>query len=75
MIVSVYFDFGFDVDLSSMFFIFEEIVRLVVENDVYVVGVFLLVVGYKTLISELVEALKKWGREDICVVAGGVISS
>lgn len=75
VIVSVYFDFGFDVDLSSMFFIFEEIVRLVVENDVYVVGVFLLVVGYKTLISELVEALKKWGREDICVVAGGVISS
>lgn len=73
VIVSVYFDFGFDVDLSLMFFIFEEIVCLVVENDVYVVGVFLLAVGYKMLILELVEVLKKWGCEDICVVVGGVI--
>lgn len=57
VIVSVYFDFGFDVDFSFMFFILEEIVWLVVENDVYVIGVLLLVVGYKILIFELVEVL------------------
>lgn len=51
----------------------EEIARPAVENDVHVVGASSLAAGHKTLIPELVEALKKWGREDICVVAGGVI--
>lgn len=43
------------------------------ENDVHVIGASSLAAGHKTLIPELVAALKKWGREDICVVAGGVI--
>ncbi|HGX9589816.1 TPA: methylmalonyl-CoA mutase [Escherichia coli] len=73
VIASAYSDLGFDVDLSPMFSTPEEIARLAVENDVYVVGASSLAAGHKTLIPELVEALKKWGREDICVVAGGVI--
>lgn len=73
VIASAYSDLGFDVDLSPMFSTPEEIARLAVENDVHVVGPSSLAAGHKTLIPELVEALKKWGREDICVVAGGVI--
>ncbi|EEU0762685.1 methylmalonyl-CoA mutase [Escherichia coli] len=73
VIASAYSDLGFDVDLSPMFSTPEEITRLAVENDVHVVGASSLAAGHKTLIPELVEALKKWGREDICVVAGGVI--
>ncbi|HBH7638476.1 TPA: methylmalonyl-CoA mutase [Shigella sonnei] len=73
VIASAYSDLGFDVDLSPMFSTPEEIARLAVENDVHVVGASSLAADHKTLIPELVEALKKWGREDICVVAGGVI--
>ncbi|EFF6678969.1 methylmalonyl-CoA mutase [Escherichia coli] len=73
VIASAYSDLGFDVDLSPMFSTPEEIARQAVENDVHVVGASSLAAGHKTLIPELVEALKKWGREDICVVAGGVI--
>ncbi|EGK3889175.1 methylmalonyl-CoA mutase, partial [Escherichia coli] len=73
VIASAYSDLGFDVDLSPMFSTPEEIARLAVENDVHVVGASSLAAGHKTLIPELVEALKKWGRKDICVVAGGVI--
>lgn len=51
----------------------EEIARPAVENDVHIVGASSLAAGHKTLIPELVEALKKWNREDIFVVAGGVI--
>ena len=73
VIASAYSDLGFDVDLSPMFSTPEEIARLAVENDVHVVGASSLAAGHKTLIPELVDALKKWGREDICVIAGGVI--
>lgn len=73
VIASAYSDLGFDVDLSPMFSTPEEIARLAVENDVHVVGASSLAAGHKTLIPELVDALKKWGRDDICVVAGGVI--
>ena len=73
VIASAYSDLGFDVDLSPMFSTPEEIARLAVENDVHVVGASSLAAGHKTLIPELVTALKGWGREDICVVAGGVI--
>ena len=73
VIASAYSDLGFDVDLSPMFSTPEEIARLAVENDVHVIGASSLAAGHKTLIPELVTALKKWGREDICVVAGGVI--
>lgn len=73
VIASAYSDLGFDVDLSPMFSTPEEIARLAVENDVHVVGASSLAAGHKTLIPQLISELKKWGREDICVVAGGVI--
>ncbi len=62
VIASAYSDLGFDVDLSPMFSTPEEIARLAVENDVHVVGASSLAAGHKTLIPELVEALKKWTR-------------
>jgi methylmalonyl-CoA mutase len=66
-------DLGFDVDLSPMFSTPAETAKLAVENDVHVVGASSLAGGHKTLIPELVEELKKAGRGDIKVVAGGVI--
>ncbi len=73
VIASAYSDLGFDVDLSPMFSTPEEIARLAVENDVHVIGASSLAAGHKTLIPELVEALRQYNRQDICVVAGGVI--
>ncbi|MBS0056488.1 methylmalonyl-CoA mutase [Yersinia sp. Marseille-Q3913] len=73
VIASAYSDLGFDVDLSPMFSTPEEIARLAVENDVHVIGASSLAAGHKTLIPELVEALRHYARQDICVVAGGVI--
>ncbi len=73
VIASAYSDVGFDVDLSPMFSTPQEIARLAVENDVHVVGASSLAAGHKTLIPELINELMKYGREDICVIAGGVI--
>ncbi|MDZ7321987.1 methylmalonyl-CoA mutase [Kosakonia sacchari] len=73
VIASAYSDVGFDVDLSPMFSTPQEIARLAVENDVHVVGASSLAAGHKTLIPELINQLRKYGREDICVIAGGVI--
>lgn len=73
VIASGYSDLGFDVDLSPMFSTPEEIARLAIENDVHVIGVSSLAAGHKTLLPELITALRKWERDDICVVAGGVI--
>ena len=73
VIASAYSDLGFDVDLSPMFSTPDEIARLAVENDVHVIGASSLAAGHKTLIPELIDALKAFGREDIFVVAGGVI--
>jgi len=50
-----------------------EAAREAVENDVHIVGVSSLAAGHKTLIPQLFEELKKLGREDIMVIAGGVI--
>ncbi|MEJ8324370.1 methylmalonyl-CoA mutase [Kosakonia sacchari] len=73
VIASAYSDVGFDVDLSPMFSTPQEIARLAVENDVHVVGASSLAAGHKTLIPELINELRKYGCEDICVIAGGVI--
>ncbi|TKI07775.1 methylmalonyl-CoA mutase [Martelella alba] len=73
VIASAYSDLGFDVDLSPMFSTPEEIAKLAVENDVHVVGASSLAAGHKTLIPALIEALARYGRQDIRVVAGGVI--
>lgn len=73
VIASAYSDLGFDVDLSPMFSTPDEIARIAVENDVHVIGASSLAAGHKTLIPELIGALLQYGRQDICVVAGGVI--
>jgi methylmalonyl-CoA mutase len=68
-----YADCGFDVDMGPLFQTPEESAREAVENDVNVLGVSSLAAGHKTLIPQVIEELKKLGREDIMVIAGGVI--
>ncbi len=66
-------DIGFDVDVGPLFQTPEETARQSVENDVHIVGVSSLAAGHKTLVPQLIEELKKHGREDIMVIVGGVI--
>ena len=73
VIATAFADFGFDVDISPMFQTPEEAAKMAVENDVHVVGASSLAAGHKTLIPQLVEALKKENAENIKVVVGGVI--
>lgn len=73
VIATAFADLGFDVTVGAMFQTPEEIARLAAENDVHVVGASSLAAGHLTLIPELKAALKKLGREDILIVAGGVI--
>ena len=68
-----YADCGFDVDMGPLFQTPEEAAKQAVENDVHVVGVSSLAAGHKTLVPQIVNELKRLGREDIIVVAGGVI--
>ncbi len=73
VIATAFADLGFDVDISPLFQTAEETAIQAVENDVHVVGMSSLAAGHKTLLPQLVEELKKLGREDILVVIGGVI--
>lgn len=66
-------DLGFDVDITPLFQTPEEVAKQAVENDVHVVGASSLAAGHKTLVPQLIEELKRQGREDIMVIAGGVI--
>lgn len=66
-------DMGFDVDIGPLFQTPDEVAKQAIENDVHVVGASSLAAGHKTLVPALIEELKKQGREDILVVAGGVI--
>jgi len=68
-----YADIGFDVDIGPLFQTPAEAAKQAVENDVHVLGVSSLAAGHKTLIPKVMEELKKLGREDIMVIAGGVI--
>ena len=68
-----YADCGYDVDMGPLFQTPAESARQAVENDVNIVGVSSLAAGHKTLIPQLIAELKKLGREDIMVIAGGVI--
>ena len=70
-----YADIGFDVDIGPLFQTPQEAARQAVENDVHVLGVSSLAAGHKTLIPQVIEELRKLGREDILVIAGGVIPS
>jgi len=73
VIATAFADLGFDVDIGPLFQTPEETARQAVENDVHIVGMSSLAGGHKTLLPQLLEELKKAGREDIMVVAGGVI--
>ncbi len=73
VVATGYADCGFDVDMGPLFQTPAEAARQAVENDVNVVGASSLAAGHKTLIPQLIEELKKLGREDIMVIAGGVI--
>jgi len=73
VVATGYADLGFDVDMGPLFQTPEEAARQAVENDVHVLGVSSLAAGHKTLIPAVIAELKKLGREDIMVIAGGVI--
>ncbi len=73
VIATSFADLGFDVDMGPLFQTPAEAARMAVENDVHIVGASSLAAGHKTLVPELIKELKNWGREDIMVVAGGVI--
>jgi len=68
-----YADIGFDVDIGPLFQTPAEAARQAIENDVHVLGISSLAAGHKTLVPQVIEELKKLGREDILVIAGGVI--
>lgn len=73
VVATGYADIGFDVDVGPLFQTPAEAARAAVDADVHVIGCSSLAAGHKTLIPELIECLKKEGRDDIVVVAGGVI--
>lgn len=73
VIATSFADLGFDVDIGPLFQTPAEAARQAVENDVHIVGVSSLAAGHKTLVPQLIEELKKYSREDILVVVGGVI--
>ena len=73
VVATGYADCGFDVDMGPLFQTPEESAKQAVENDVHVVGVSSLAAGHKTLVPAIIAELKKLGREDIIVIAGGVI--
>jgi len=68
-----YADIGFDVDIGPLFQTPEEAAKQAVENDVHILGVSSLAAGHKTLVPQVIEALKNYGRDDIIVIVGGVV--
>nr|WP_314835648.1 methylmalonyl-CoA mutase [uncultured Flavobacterium sp.] len=73
VVATGYADVGFDVDIGPLFQTPAEAAKQAIENDVHVLGVSSLAAGHKTLVPQVIEELKKYGREDIMVVVGGVI--
>jgi methylmalonyl-CoA mutase len=73
VIATAFADIGFDVDMGPLFQTPREVARSAVESDVHVVGVSSLAAGHRTLVPQLIEELRRQGREDILVVVGGVI--
>ena len=73
VVATGYADCGFDVDMGPLFQTPAEAAKQAVENDVHVLGVSSLAAGHKTLVPQVIEELKKLGRPDIMVIAGGVI--
>lgn len=75
VVATGYADIGFDVDIGPLFQTPAEAAKQAVENDVHILGVSSLAAGHKTLIPQVIEELKKLGRSDVMVIAGGVIPS
>ena len=73
MIATSFADLGFDVDIGPLFQTPSETAKQAIENDVHVLGVSSLTAGHNTLVPQVIEELKAQGREDIMVIAGGVI--
>ncbi len=73
VIATSFSDMGFEVEMGPLFSTPDEVARLALDEDAHIVGVSSLAAGHKTLIPEIISALKKYGRDDIVVVAGGVI--
>ena len=73
VVATSFADLGFDVDVGPLFQTPEEAAKQAVENDVHILGISSLAAGHKTLVPQVVTALKNIGREDILVIAGGVI--
>jgi methylmalonyl-CoA mutase len=73
VVATGYADIGFDVDIGPLFQTPAEAAKQAVENDVHILGVSSLAAGHKTLVPQVIEELKKLGREDILVIVGGVI--
>ena len=73
VVATGYADVGFDVDIGPLFQTPAEAAKQAVENDVHILGVSSLAAGHKTLVPQVIEELKKYGREDIMVIVGGVI--
>ena len=75
VVAAAFADVGFDVDLSPMFSTPEEVARQAIENDVHIVGASSLAAGQKTLVPQLIEALKAEGADDIVVILGALFLS
>ncbi len=73
VVATGYADVGFDVDIGPLFQTPQEAAKQAVENDVHILGVSSLAAGHKTLVPQVIEALKNYDREDIMVIVGGVI--
>ncbi len=73
VVATGYADLGFDVDIGPLFQTPKETAKQAVENDVHILGISSLAGGHKTLVPEVIAELKKYGREDIMVIVGGVV--
>ncbi len=75
VVATGYADLGFDVDIGPLFQTPAEAAKQAVENDVHILGISSLAAGHKTLVPQVIQELKKYDREDIMVIVGGVIPS
>lgn len=73
VVATGYADVGFDVDIGPLFQTPAEVAKQAVENDVHILGISSLAAGHKTLVPQVIEELKKYNRQDIMVIVGGVI--
>tara|TARA_R110002049_G_scaffold53516_4_gene149601 strand:- start:794 stop:2950 length:2157 start_codon:yes stop_codon:yes gene_type:complete len=73
VVATSYADLGFDVDIGPLFQTPEEAAKQAIENDVHILGISSLAGGHKTLVPQVIDRLKEYGREDIMVIVGGVI--